>query len=120
MVRLLIRSLIDRLNSGTAKIVKFYPYTSITANRVVESGDNESDRTNESLQELFDLINKQLIENHINPDNKTVVRIQIHRGEDNYWITEESDIFVGKYDGRISIGFSVMIEKGYEKYIKTL
>jgi penicillin-binding protein-related factor A (putative recombinase) len=72
------------------------------------------------LLELYKVINDILIEHKITPDNKTAVRVRYKAESNGYWSKESSPFYIGKYDGIVSIGFTVCVENGYEDRIRTL
>jgi len=115
-----IRQLTNDLINGNVKIVKFYPYTSIVNYKFITMNHNFKTEYDEYLLKLYDEINKILERYGITPDNKTAVKLEFNRISDSFWQIENGAIYVGKYDGIVSIGFSVYTEKYYAKRIRTL
>ena len=93
------------LKADCFKVVGFYPYTSIVQKRICEQSHNYKTEDHDFIEDFGTAIQKQAIDLGVLWDNKVVVEIAAK--ESNGFFTEESNLFVGYKDGRISIGLSV-------------
>jgi hypothetical protein len=115
-----IKQLTDDLKKAKVRIEKFYPYTSIVDHRFISMDQNHKTPYDKELLSLYDAIDSILLRRGISPDNKTAVKISTKLESNDYWEIENGSIYVGKYDGIVSIGYSVRTESGFSKYIKAL
>jgi hypothetical protein len=113
-------------NQGEWEVVAYYPYTSIVTLRIYESQNFGEERDDEGFyaQKLFEKYMQEAENLDCRRDNKAVIELKpkrMKRGKD-YPFAKDSSIFIGRYDGKVSIGLGVYIpyDSCAEKYIQNV
>lgn len=91
-------------------IVAFYPYTSVVSTRILEQSHNRKTEEHDFIQKFADDIQNKAEKLGCVWDNKVVVEIQLRDltkiDKDQ---CKDSNLFVGYYNGKISIGLGVWL-----------
>lgn len=90
-------------------VVAFYPYTSVISNRILEQSHNYKTEEHDFIQKFADDIKSKAEELDCEWDNKVVVEIQLRKSKLYNEQRKDSNLFVGYYDGKISIGLGVWL-----------
>jgi hypothetical protein len=94
------------LQAKDFNIVAFYPYTSIVSTTILEQNHNYKTDEHDFIQAFADKIWKKAEALGCRWDNKIVVELSLDKSNhDTFRI--DSNIFVGWYDGKISIGLGI-------------
>lgn len=91
------------------KPIKFYHYTSCTVYRILSQSFNYKTEEHDFLEELGNKLQMLIQEKGIAWDNKVVIECELDKNRT--YIKEMSNIFIGKYDGRWSVGFGVWCDE---------
>lgn len=95
------------------KVTAFYPYTSRTRQRLFEQDHNYENEFHDALEQFGSAIKEMALQEiGVKWDNKVVVEIQSIAKEGN---PRDTTLFVGFYDGVISIGLSMNQDDWLEK-----
>ena len=95
------------IKSTGFKVVAFYPYTSRTRKRLFEQDHNYENEYHDALEQFGEEIKELALKEGVRWDNKVVVEIQSNDGK--------VKLFVGFYDGIISIGLELNQDEWLEK-----
>ena len=94
-------------------VTGFYPYTSVVQNRILEENNNSIGDL--PLNRLFDDYMTVAVQLGCIKDNKVVIEITN--------ILTKQKLYIGKYDGTVSLGMSVYqhdVSKQYTKHFDTI
>jgi hypothetical protein len=83
--------------------IKFYPYTSGVDYRILAQNHNYKTEEHDFLEELGNKLHDIVVSTGINWDNKVVVECLVKSATPNETFAH---VFIGKYDGRWSVGLS--------------
>lgn len=96
-------------------VVGFYPYTSHILMPILTSEDHDiNPEVKRMIIQFFDDVMDMAHEKGCERDNKTVIELRVKPDAYNY-VIKTSNIFVGYYDGKYSIGFGVFQPDAYTK-----
>ena len=97
------------------KVVGFYPYTSSVTNRIWEQSHNYKVQFHDEISAFGQAVEAMAVEIGCRWDNKVVVELEF-KGSDRFF-NKHSNLFVGWYDGKWSIGMGVFQPDSYtQKY----
>jgi hypothetical protein len=88
------------------KIVGFYRYTSVVQDRILTQNHNYKQDTDAYLDEFYNEILRRALVIGCQDDNKIVFELAI-AATNPKCNTKSSNLFIGKYDGKVSLGLSV-------------
>lgn len=88
-------------------VTGFYPYTSSVTNRIYEQNHNYKTKEHDWLDERWEQFWKQAEEKNCRMDNKIVLQITKKETFLNHNSSPSPVLYIGKYDGRVSIGLGM-------------
>jgi hypothetical protein len=91
------------------RIVAMYRYTSVVQDRILEQNHNYKQDTDVYLDEFYNEILRRALANGCKDDNKIVFELAIADNNPNV-TSKSSNLFIGKYDGKVAMGLTVMYD----------
>jgi len=96
------------------KPIMYYPYTSVVINRILEQSHNYITEEHNFLEELWAQLWDKAEKAGAKMDNKIVIELESIEGL-GLMANKKSNIFLGKYDGRVSVGLGMYQPDSYTK-----
>lgn len=94
------------LHAKDFNIVGFYPYTSSVSHRILEQNHNHKTDEHDFLEKFWNAMWEKAEKLGCQFDNKIVLEIEpsFKTPKD---FSKNSNLFIGKYDGKIALGFGI-------------